>query len=200
MAVVWKVFDLMPNISKASYSEELIEIYNYVLLSLKSIDSSDFCQFLPQYEDYHRVNNQLGNIFYTYDILISKGYSFLKTEDGRPFVDMIANNTWMCVDMRFIEPSYHAVILLQYILAFFPNASIDHRQVFEVTQQIVRERAEDFDDEKLIAFINLWIIGSSISPVYELSELSSLHLEGIYGYNAKVFTLSINIKVQSLIN
>lgn len=54
MGIVWKVFDYMVNITKASYAQILIEIFNNVLLSLKVIDGPDFFQFLPLFEGYHR--------------------------------------------------------------------------------------------------------------------------------------------------
>jgi len=113
-----------------------------MLLSLKTIDGPDFFQFLPFYESYHLNSNQLGNIFYTYNILITKGKDYLKnTKEGNAFINQITANTFICLDSRYVLSSYISIILLQYIFAFFPEVvSINHEHVFNVTKQILDER------------------------------------------------------------
>lgn len=63
----------------------------------------------------------------------------------------------------------------------------------------MEQKREQLDEEKISAIYNLWIIGSSISGVYDLGGLEDLNLKGVYGYHAKVFALGIYIKVGVLL-
>lgn len=147
MGAAWKIFDLMENIPKANYAEELIEILNHMLLSLKTINRPDFFQFLPFFESYHLNCHQLGNIFETYNILMSKGKDYLKnTKEGNAFINHITANTCICLNSRYIEASYISITLLQYIFVFFPEVNIDHGYVFNVTKQIFNEKKSELNE------------------------------------------------------
>lgn len=47
--------------------------------------------------------------------------------------------------------------------------------------------------------VNLWIIGSVVSENYDLGELEKYDPKCMYGYHAKIFSIAINKKIQSLI-
>ncbi len=53
--------------------------------------------------------------------------------------------------------------------------------------------------ETCAVVVNLWVIGSVVSESYDLGVLEKYDPKYMYGYHAKVFSVAINKKIQSLI-
>lgn len=49
--------------------------------------------------------------------------------------------------------------------------------------------------ENISAIFNLWIIGSAISPAYDLGQIDNFSLDFLYGYHARIFAIGIKLKI-----
>jgi hypothetical protein len=104
------------------------------------------------------------------------------------------------VSFNFPQRSLVAVILLQYILIKFPSVDFDHPQIFAVTSDMLSNKdLLGLTKDNISAIFNLWIIGSAVSPVYDLGQLDQFSFQDLVGYNARVFGIAIRMKVKELV-
>lgn len=198
--VIWGTFDLMEDLGEASYRDELISIFNYVVASTDdSLFSQDFYQFLKPFGEYHLRTASLGKLTRTYYLLLSKSKSVDNIEDS---LALIFHNILLVMKRARSTEAIDAILMMQYLLKEYPDI-VDHKLLEEDSRELfmnVRddEKYEDDRREKVAALLNLWMLGSVVSPIYSLAEFGDTHLDIFYGQHSKILAHALSLKIQQL--
>lgn len=85
--------------------------------------------YLDDFKKYHIKEKSVGQLYETYVMMVDKNTEYLESNEGRDKLDKIIINLLTVADFCVESTIIKALLLLQYIAVYFPNA-INHVDLF----------------------------------------------------------------------